>query len=123
MDPDQRSGRARPRVWGGCSRPTLVVYWDTEAEAVKTERGFLEEARRDAEPTGTFLADLIATPSLSRRENAVVQRIGEEMASLGYDEVVVDGLGSVIGRIGDGPVHIVFDSHIDTVDVGDPASW
>ena len=70
-----------------------------------------------------FLSDLISTPSLSRREDAVVQRIGEEMTALGYDEVAVDGLGSVIGRIGDGPVHLVFDSHIDTVDVGDPASW
>lgn len=72
---------------------------------------------------GGFLSDLISTPSLSRRENAVVQRIGEEMTALAYDEVTVDGFGSVIGRIGRGAVHIVFDSHIDTVDVGDPRSW
>jgi putative selenium metabolism hydrolase len=84
---------------------------------------FLEEARRGGEAVGRFLADLIGIPSLSRRENSVVERIGAEMTDLGFDEVSVDGLGSVIGRIGDGPVHIVFDSHIDTVDVGDPASW
>jgi putative selenium metabolism hydrolase len=70
-----------------------------------------------------FLSDIISIPSLSRRENAVVERIGSEMADLGYDEVTVDGFGSVIGRIGEGPVHIVFDSHIDTVDVGDLSSW
>jgi len=90
---------------------------------VKTEERFLEEARREQERMGRFLSDLISTPSLSRRENAVVQRIGDEMAALGYDEVVVDDFGSVLGRIGRGPVHIVFDSHIDTVDVGDPRSW
>jgi putative selenium metabolism hydrolase len=83
----------------------------------------LEEARRGSEGVGGFLADIVGIPSLSRRENPVVQRIGAEMTDLGFDEVTVDGFGSVIGRIGDGPVHIVFDSHIDTVDVGDPASW
>src|SRR5207247_9383883 len=103
--------RSRPAAIKGKGRP------------VKTEERFLEEGRREQEGMARFLSDLISTPSLSRRENAVVQRIGEQMTALGYDEVTVDGLGSVVGRIGDGPVHIVFDSHIDTVDVGDPSSW
>lgn len=90
---------------------------------MKTEERFLDEAHKGKEAMGRFLADLISTPSLSRREHAVAQRIGEEMTALGYDEVTLDGLGSVMGRIGAGPVHIVFDSHIDTVDVGDPRSW
>jgi putative selenium metabolism hydrolase len=84
---------------------------------------FLEEAKKDEAQIGRFLSDLIERPSLSRRENAVVQRIGEEMTALGFDEVIVDPLGSVIGRIGDGPVKIVFDSHIDVVDVGDIDAW
>jgi putative selenium metabolism hydrolase len=84
---------------------------------------FLERAGRHDEAIGRFLADLIERPSLSRREHDVVQRIGEEMTALGYDEVVVDPLGSAVGRIGDGPVRIVYDSHIDTVDVGDHSSW
>jgi len=95
---------------------------EREADVTAKER-FLAEARREEEAIGRFLADLIAIPSLSRRESAVVQRIGNEMTELGFDDVAVDGFGTVIGRIGDGPVHIVFDSHIDTVDVGDPASW
>ncbi len=84
---------------------------------------FLDEARRDEERMGAFLADLVGIPSLSRREGEVAQRIGTEMTDLGFDEVTVDDFGSVVGRIGDGPVHLVFDSHIDTVDVGDPGSW
>jgi putative selenium metabolism hydrolase len=84
---------------------------------------FLDAARRDEERVGAFLADLVEIPSLSRREDKVVQRIGSEMTDLGFDEVTVDDFGSIAGRIGDGPVHLVFDSHVDTVDVGDPASW
>lgn len=70
-----------------------------------------------------FLVDLIERPSLSRDERAVVQRIGDEMHHVGFDEVIVDGFGSAIGRIGDGPVHLVFDSHIDVVGTGDLAMW
>jgi putative selenium metabolism hydrolase len=32
-------------------------------------------------------------------------------------------MGNIMGRIGDGPRTIVFDSHIDTVGVGDPEEW
>jgi acetylornithine deacetylase/succinyl-diaminopimelate desuccinylase-like protein len=41
-----------------------------------------------------FLADVIERPSLSRDEHAVVQRIGEEMQAVGFDEVIVDGFRS-----------------------------
>jgi putative selenium metabolism hydrolase len=89
-----------------------------------TDDRFLSAARADDAATAQFLADVIERPSLSRRENAVVQRIGEEMTATGqFDDVMVDDFGSVIGRIGDGPVKIVYDSHIDVVDVGDPESW
>jgi putative selenium metabolism hydrolase len=32
-------------------------------------------------------------------------------------------MGNILGRIGDGPRTIVFDSHIDTVGIGDPDEW
>ena len=66
---------------------------------------------------------MIERPSLSRDEDAVVQRIAAEMSDVGFDEVIVDGFGSAIGRIGDGPVHLVYDSHIDVVNTGDLALW
>ena len=84
---------------------------------------FQDEADKLREPVTEFLSDIIAIPSLSRREEDVAKRIGDEMGDLGYDEVTIDGFGSVIGRIGDGPVRIVYDSHIDTVDVGERSSW
>jgi putative selenium metabolism hydrolase len=90
---------------------------------VKVDERYARHADGVRDDVTRFLSDLIERPSLSREENAVVQRIGEEMRTVEFDDVVVDGFGSVIGRIGDGPVHIVFDSHIDVVNIGDPAHW
>jgi putative selenium metabolism hydrolase len=90
---------------------------------MNVDERYAQEAEDLRDDVTRFLADLIERPSLSRDENAVVQRIGEEMKAAGFDDVVVDGFGSVIGRIGDGPVHIVFDSHIDVVNTGDPSLW
>lgn len=90
---------------------------------MNVDERYAREAEGLRDDVTRFLADLIERPSLSREENAVVQRIGEEMKAVGFDEVVVDGFGSVIGRIGEGPVHIVLDSHIDVVNTGDPSLW
>jgi putative selenium metabolism hydrolase len=88
---------------------------------------FDDRFQRAAEPikdrVTRFLVDLIERPSLSRDEDSTAQRIGDEMQSVGFDEVMIDGFGSAIGRIGNGPVHIVFDSHIDVVDTGDLGLW
>ena len=70
-----------------------------------------------------FMQDIIRIPSLSSREGAVIQRIQEEMELLGYDEVRVDPMGNLLGRIGDGPRVIALDGHVDTVDIGDPSMW
>jgi putative selenium metabolism hydrolase len=70
-----------------------------------------------------FMQDIIRIPSLSSEEGAVVERARQEMLRIGYDEVTVDPMGNLIGRIGNGPRVIAFDGHIDTVDVGDPGLW
>lgn len=70
-----------------------------------------------------FMQDIIRIPSLSSEEGAVIQRIREEMLRLDYDEVVVDPMGNLLGRIGSGPRVIALDGHVDTVDVGDPSLW
>lgn len=70
-----------------------------------------------------FMQDIIRIPSLSSREGPVITRIAEEMEKLGYDEVRIDPMGNLLGRIGNGPKIIALDGHVDTVDVGDPALW
>lgn len=71
----------------------------------------------------SFLRDIVALQSLSGKEEAVVRRIAAEMEKVGFDEVIIDPLGNVMGRIGDGPRVLAFDAHIDTVDVTDPDQW
>ena len=45
------------------------------------------------------------------------------MIKLGYDEVKIDSMGNVIGRIGNGEKIVMFDSHLDTVEVNDESEW
>jgi putative selenium metabolism hydrolase len=70
-----------------------------------------------------FFCDIVAIPSMNNDIEAVGRRIGQEMTRLGFDEVYVDRYGSIVGRIGQGDKIILFDSHIDTVGIGDPAQW
>lgn len=84
---------------------------------------YIDGARKlEADLIG-FMQDIIRIPSLSSQEGGVVRRAKEEMEELGFDEVTVDPMGNLIGRIGSGSRVIAFDGHIDTVDVGDPEQW
>ncbi len=71
----------------------------------------------------SFLRDLIRIPSESTKERDVVQRIKLEMEKTGFDEIVIDNMGNILGRIGDGPTVIAYDAHIDTVGVGSRSEW
>jgi putative selenium metabolism hydrolase len=71
----------------------------------------------------TFLREIVAIPSMNSQIGEVGERIQAEMKKLGFDEVWFDSMGNTVGRIGDGPRVIVFDSHIDTVGIGDPSEW
>ena len=70
-----------------------------------------------------FMREICAIPSMEGQLKEVGERIGAEMTQLGFEEVRFDKMGNIMGRIGNGPRVIVYDSHIDTVGIGDPASW
>lgn len=70
-----------------------------------------------------FMRDICAIPSMDSLIGPVGERIQQEMRKLGYDEARFDLMGNTIGRIGNGPKVMVYDSHIDTVGVGDKATW
>ena len=70
-----------------------------------------------------FLRDIVAIPSMNGELKEVGERIAAEMNKLGFDEVRFDKMGNIMGRIGSGERVIVYDSHIDTVGIGDPAEW
>ncbi len=71
----------------------------------------------------TFLREICAIPSMDSQIGPVGERIAAEMRALGFDEVRFDRMGNILGRIGSGGRVLVYDSHIDTVGVGDPAAW
>lgn len=66
---------------------------------------------------------LVRIPSLSGQEGQVIRFIEQQMQALGYEEVKIDAIGNVVGRIGHGEKTILFDSHVDTVDVKDAGQW
>jgi len=70
-----------------------------------------------------FMRDLIAIPGESCHEGAVIQRIHREMERVGFDEIRIDSMGNILGRIGSGKAVIAMDAHIDTVGIGDPKEW
>lgn len=70
-----------------------------------------------------FLRDLIAIPSYDSQLGAVGEACAACMRGLDFDEVRFDSMGNILGRIGSGPKVLLFDSHIDTVGIGDRSEW
>ncbi|NPA31482.1 MAG: YgeY family selenium metabolism-linked hydrolase [Chloroflexi bacterium] len=70
-----------------------------------------------------FLREIIAIPSMDSQLREVGERIIAEMQALGFDEARFDKMGNIVGRIGSGPRVLVYDSHVDTVGIGDPDEW
>ena len=70
-----------------------------------------------------FTQSLVRIKSVSGQEEEIVTFIEKKMNALGYDEVIIDSMGNVVGRIGNGKKVIMFDSHIDTVEVKDEEKW
>jgi putative selenium metabolism hydrolase len=85
--------------------------------------GALQAARAHEERIVRFLRDMIAIPAESCREGERCERVRREYEALGFDEVFFDRLGSVVARIGSGPLKILMDGHIDCVGVGDIEAW
>ncbi len=70
-----------------------------------------------------FTRELVRIKSYSGGEKEIIEWIAEKMEMLGYDEVIIDGMGNVVGRIGSGEQIVMLDSHVDTVEVKDEEQW
>jgi putative selenium metabolism hydrolase len=93
-------------------------------ELVRRERDRILAAAQACEADMVcFLRDLIAIPAESGQEGPVIERIREEMERVGFDEIRIDAMGNLLGRIGSGEKVIMMDSHTDTVGVGDIREW
>ncbi len=82
-----------------------------------------ELAEKYRDYTANNLSKLIKIKSLSLQEKEVQYELKRQMEEAGFDEVWIDGLGNVIGRVGKGSRILAIDGHIDTVDFGNMANW
>ncbi len=73
--------------------------------------------------TAGNLSKLVKIKSLSANEKEVQLELKRQMEEAEFDEVWIDGLGNVIGRIGNGKKILAFDGHMDTVDLGRRDNW
>jgi succinyl-diaminopimelate desuccinylase len=72
-----------------------------------------------------FAQRLIQTRSLPGEEGNAARLVRSEMQSLGYDDTWIDEVGNVVGVIrgtGEGS-SLMFNTHLDHVDVGDVSGW
>ena len=83
-------------------------------------KGAAEGYRKDM---CAFLRKMISYPSESCQEKEVAECIKAEMEKIGFDKAEIDGLGNVIGWMGDGDKIIAIDGHIDTVGIGNRDNW
>lgn len=73
--------------------------------------------------TAENLSKLVQLKSLSCNEQALTIELKRQMELSGADEVIIDRLGNVIGRLGKGSGILAIDGHIDTVDTGNIDNW
>lgn len=84
---------------------------------------FSGEINASQDELNALLQRLIQIRSYSGEEREIVEFILSKMKEYGFDEAYSDGLGNAVGRIGNGPVKILFDAHIDTVRVTENENW
>lgn len=82
-----------------------------------------QQVSQHSETIIRFLRELCAIPSMDSQIGPVGERAQEEMRKLGFDDVWFDSMGNTVGRIGDGSRILLYDSHIDTVGIGNPEEW
>ena len=77
----------------------------------------------------SFLRDLVAIPSYDSNIRAVAAHVERELCALGFTDIHYAPYGDIVARIGGGkPVRygertLLYDSHLDTVGVGDDREW
>lgn len=79
------------------------------------------ESQREA--IVSFLRDIVAIPSFDSNIRDVAARVERELRTLGFQDIHYAPYGDIVARIGEGKKILLYDSHLDTVGVGDPKEW
>lgn len=98
-----------------------------QASAIAGSRGYISAiqaaVQKERNAIIRFLREICAIPSMDSQIGPVGERVQAEMGKLGFDKVWFDAMGNTVGKIGNGERVLVYDSHIDTVGIGDPDEW
>jgi putative selenium metabolism hydrolase len=70
-----------------------------------------------------FLKEIISIESVTYNEGRAVEFLANKMKEFRYDEVRIDKVGNVLGRVGSGKTVLLYDAHIDTVHPGSESEW
>ncbi len=92
-------------------------------ESDKTAKSLISAVSQRQEELFALLQRLIQIRSYTGEEKEIVEFILGKMKEYGFDEAYSDSLGNAVGRIGNGPIKILFDAHIDTVKVTEKENW
>jgi len=82
-----------------------------------------ESAENLAQAQTEFLADLIRHRSYTGEEGPAVERTLEEMKKHGLGDVRASSAGDALATFGDGEYGLLYDAHVDHVDIGDEEAW
>lgn len=80
-------------------------------------------SRQYQDITVSNLSSLVRIRSMSGQEEPIVVELKRMMHEAGIEDIKTDGLGNLIGKIGNGRKKLAFDGHMDTVDSGHVKNW
>jgi putative selenium metabolism hydrolase len=83
----------------------------------------LQLAEQYRDYTAQNLSRLVRIKSLTGGEKEMAAELKKQMREARFNDVRVDGLGNVLGRVGKGKRLLAIDAHIDTVDQGNLENW
>ena len=67
--------------------------------------------------------ELVRIHSETGQEESIIKRLEEIMKEYGFEDIVIDEMGNLIGRIGTGEKILAIDGHVDTVGIGKRNTW
>lgn len=70
-----------------------------------------------------FAQQLVRIRSYSGEEEEIIRFIAAKMHALGFSHIQIDTFGNLVGQIGSGETALLFDAHVDTVQVTDESEW
>lgn len=67
--------------------------------------------------------ELVKMHSETGQEESIIKKLEEIMNDFGFEDVIIDDMGNLIGKMGTGKKILAIDGHVDTVAIGKRKDW